>query len=550
MKAYFEMIEINLIPVKRLYHPIVLLILLAAFLLTACQAAETPQVQIEVLLLADGEEQLLHLSPGNTVQDALDAAGITLGDLDRVEPPAYTVLSDQGTITVIRVREEFEIEQVVIPFEQQNQPSEFLPEGEQQPLQLGENGIQEITYRRLYENGIEISKTPIKVVTLKEAVPQIMLVGVQPVFTPLDLPGRLVYLSDGNAWMLEGNTANRVPLITTGDLDGRIFRLSDDGGWLLFTRAAEDDENINTLWAVKVDDPETVIDLEVQNIIHFADWLPAAGQAVAFSTVEPRQAAPGWQANNDLRWRKFSQSGWVSKIETLVETNSGGIYGWWGVGYAFGPGQRDIAYTGPDAVGLVNFLEGEVITPTVLLDITPLQTRGDWAWVPGMNWSPDAQVIFTVDHAPPSGVESPEESPNFDLMAIPLNAGQALRLVQDVGMFAYPKPSPVLIKPSGERSYQIAYLQAILPAQSDTSRYRLTVLDRDGSNRREIFPPPEAAGLEPQHGWGAWSPRPLNGMSHLAIAVLYQGNIWLVDSATGDSWQITGDGRINRLDWK
>jgi hypothetical protein len=39
-------------------------------------------------------------------------------------------------------------------------------------------------------------------------------------------------------------------------------------------------------------------------------------------------------------------------------------------------------------------------------------------------------------------------------------------------------------------------------------------------------------------------------MSSLALAVLYEGNIWLVDSLTGESWQITGDGRINRLAWK
>jgi hypothetical protein len=230
-----------------------------------------------------------------------------------------------------------------------------------------------------------------------------------------------------------------------------------------------------------------------------------------------------------------------------VDTNSGGIYGWWGVDYAYGLGPVDIAYAGPDQVGIIN---QEGITPTVLLDITPLQTRSDWAWVPGLNWSPDGQVIFTVDHAAPSGVESPEESPNFDLMAIPLSGGDPLHLVKGVGMFAYPLPSPILVKPSGERSYQVAYLQAIFPTQSETSRYRLVVMDRDGSNQREIFPPAEAAGLDPQRAWGSWSPQPLVGMNGLALAVLYQGNIWLVETATGESWQVTGDGRINRLAWK
>ncbi|HBX69033.1 MAG TPA: hypothetical protein DEH25_06540 [Chloroflexi bacterium] len=532
---------------KRLYHSFFIVLMLLALFLSACTATPTPESKINVRILVDGNEQVFGVSPGSTVQETLDAAGITLGELDRVDPVSYTVLADQTLITVIRVREEFEVEQVVIPFEQQNQPSEFLSEGEQQPLQLGENGLQEITYRRIYENDIEISKNPIKVVTLKEPSPQIMLVGVKAVFTPLALPGRLVYLSDGNAWMLESSTANRIPVVTTGDLDGRIFQLSDDGEWLLFTRASEEEDVINTLWAINIDDPTLEIDLNVQNIIHFADWVPATELQVAFSTVESRQAAPGWQANNDLRWRDFSLNAWVSSLKTIVDTNSGGIYGWWGVNYAYGLAPVDIAYAGPDQVGLVN---QEIITPTVLLEITPFQTRGDWAWVPGVSWAPDGQVIFTVDHAPPSGVESSEESPNFDLMAIPLKAGNPLRLVQDVGMFAYPLPSPILIKSSGERSYQVAYLQAIIPTQSESSRYRLVVLDRDGSNRHAIFPPPEAAGLDPQSDWGAWAPAPLPGMNSLALAVLYQGNIWLVDSLSAEAWQITGDGRINRLAWK
>ena len=531
---------------KRLYHSILYLII-TVLLLSGCTTTPTPELRIDIRILSDDQELVLRLPPGSTVQEALDAADISLGSLDRVDPVSYTVLADGTLITIVRVREEFEVEQVIIPFEQQNQPSEFLPEGEQQPLQLGENGLQEITYRRVYENGVEVSKSPIKAVEIKEPVAQIMLVGIQPVFTPLALPGRLLYLSDGNVWMLEGNTANRIPVVTTGDLDGRIFQLSDNGEWLLFTRALESDDLINTLWAINIDDPQIEININVENIIHFADWVPTGEQQVAFSTVEERQAAPGWQANNDLRWRDFSLSGWTSSIETIVDTNSGGIYGWWGVNFSYGLSPYDIAFAGPDQVGLIN---QEIFTPTILLNVTPLQTRGDWAWVPGLNWGPDGQVIYTVDHAPPSGAESPEESPNFDIIAIPLHAGEPVRLIEDVGMFAYPISSPVLIKPSGERSHQVAYLQAIFPMQSDNSRYRLVVADRDGSNRKEIFPPTGVAGLDPQRDWGTWSPEPPVGWSHLALAVVYQGNIWLLDTGSGEAWQITGDGRINRLTWK
>jgi hypothetical protein len=504
---------------------------------------------VTATIFVDQEIHQVQLPAGSTVQEALDQQAITLGELDRVDPPAYTVLTEGMEINVVRVHEEFEIEQVVIPFEQQLQPSEFLAEGETQPLQLGENGLQEITYRRLYENGIEVSKTPIKQTIVKEPEPQIMLVGVQASFSPLPIPGRLLYLSDGNAWMLEGTTANRFPIVSTGDLDGRIFELSDDGSWLLFTRHTEDEDVINTLWAVEIDNLENEIDFEVENIIHFADWQPGSNNSVAYSTVESRQAAPGWQANNDFITKNFSDSGWVSFPDTLVETKYGGILGWWGTDFSYStvvPNQ--LVYAAPDQVGFLYL--NEIVTQTQLIEVTLLQTRGDWAWVPGVSWGPDGNSIFTVDHAPPEGITSPEESPIFDLLGVPLNGGLPVRLVEDVGMFAYPKASPFQALPSGEQGYQVAYLKAQFPRQSDTSAYRLTIMDRDGSNQYTVFPPPENSGMEPQKHWGVWSPAAVQGGQSFVIAVLYQGNIWLVDSRSGEFWQITGDGRINRVEWK
>jgi hypothetical protein len=117
-------------------------------------------------------------------------------------------------------------------------------------------------------------------------------------------------------------------------------------------------------------------------------------------------------------------------------------------------------------------------------------------------------------------------------------------------MFAYPLPSPIRTLPTGENAYQVAYLQATFPTQSESSPYRLMVMDRDGSNQSEVFPASGSPGIEPQSNWGAWSPQPMGTQNNHTLAVLYQGNIWLVDTITGEYWQITGDGRISRLDWK
>jgi hypothetical protein len=476
------------------------------------------------------------------VQQALQQAGITLGNLDRVEPPSYTLLSDGASVRVVRVREEFVVEEEVIPFERQVLQSESLPEDQRILVQNGVNGQREITYRLLYEDGIEVSKVAVKAVIVKEPIPEIIMVGIRAPFMPVTIPGRLVYLLGGNAWLMETSTAKRRPLISTGDLDGRIFSLSSDGDWLLYTRRSKQEDEINTLWVADLkQDPPKEYDLGVSNVVHFADWVPGSNSKVVFSTVEPRSAPPGWQANNDLNALSFSPSGWVSNWRTkpVLEANSGGVYGWWGTNFTWAPDGQVLAFARPDSVGLLNYKDG-VMTP--LLEIVPLRTGEDWAWVPPISWGADGQVLYTVSHAPP------EDSQVFDLTAIWLDGGAPIRLYKEVGMFAYPVASPLQAQVSGEQSYQVAFLQASFPRQSDTSPYRLAVIDRDGSNLSLLFPAAGEPGLEPQQV--VWSPAALGDEMGYVIAVLYKGNLWFVSAKNGQAQQVTGDGLVRRIAWK
>jgi hypothetical protein len=93
----------------------------------------------------------------------------------------------------------------------------------------------------------------------------------------------------------------------------------------------------------------------------------------------------------------------------------------------------------------------------------------------------------------------------------------------------------------------VAYLQAIFPEQSETSRYHLMLMDRDGSNRRVLFPNEGAAGLDPQQV--EWSPTETSE-SDYDLAFLYQDYLWLISTQTGKFQQVTGDGLISHLDWK
>lgn len=510
-------------------------------LLSACQLAQAGRSQINVTIAADGKTQQISVPAGNTVLQALQQSGITPGDLDKSDPPFYAVLNNGDTIKLTRVKEEFATEDQTIPFEQQIIRNESLPEGQTREVQAGVNGQQELTYRRVLEDGVETSKTIVKTVILQNALPEIMMVGAQASFTPLSIPGKIAYLAGGNAWIMDTSTANRRSLVNTGDLDGHIFALSPNGKYLLFTRKSKKpvDQQINTLWAVSTASTSpSPIYLNASNIVHFAAWLPNGDNMIAYSTVEPRTTAPGWQANNDLY--EVNLNGSPRKI---LDSSSGGVYGWWGMSFAISP-DGSIAYARPDRIGMVN-ISGGYLAP--LLDITPLQTHSDWAWVPGISFGGDGKTLYFVDHAPAPAPITDEESPYFDLKANSLVNKFTANLVEQVGMFASPSASPV--RPNGQESaYQLAYLQAIFPDQSQTSRYRLVVMDRDGSNHRALFPPPDSTGLEPQTP--AWAPQPIQGQTGDFLAIIYQGNLWLIDSGNGQSFQITGDGLITNIDWK
>ncbi len=379
-----------------------------------------------------------------------------------------------------------------IPFETNILPNENMILGEQQIIQSGSNGLQEITYQHVIENGTEISSAVIARTILREPQNEIIMEGVQSPNVPVTLNGKLAFLTAGNAWIMNGSTINRQPLVSSGDLDPRIFELSPNGEWLLFTRKAQENEQdvINTLWVISTIDPDaSPIALGVKNVIHFSGWLPSEDRAIVTSTVEMRTTAPGWQANNELQIIRFTEDGGVFAPQKWLEPNSGGLYGWWGDDFIFQPGTNNITILRPDGIDLLALGKDEI---TPLADILSYQTHGSWAWVTQASWRGDGSVLYAVNHRP-DGSTSPEESTHFDLDVFFPSEHAWRTLRQDVGMFAYPTLSPAY--PTG---HYLGYLQASFPQESDASPYRLKVMDVDGSDEKELFPREGATGMLPQ----------------------------------------------------
>ena len=96
-----------------------LLFLLAFTLLTSCRSPQVSSPDITVNISADGSVKKVTVPAGSTVTQAFQTAGITVSNLDHTDPPTYTVLNNGDTITLTRVKETFETEEQVIPFEKQ-----------------------------------------------------------------------------------------------------------------------------------------------------------------------------------------------------------------------------------------------------------------------------------------------------------------------------------------------------------------------------------------------------------------------------------------------
>jgi len=527
-------------PKFNLFNGLIFL-LIGVFTLQGCTSQpEISSLPIEILV--DDRIITLDIEIGSTIQTVLSSQEINLNPLDKVDPPVFTVITEPISIKITRVEEKFETEEVVIPFEQQTVRNEALPERQNVLIQPGINGMQEITYRLLYENGQLFSRTEVRRVDILDPKPEIMMIGVQSPFTSIPINGKIIYLSSGNAWMMENQTSNRTPILTNGKLDGRILSISPNGKWLLFTQISAEEEIINELWLInlEIEEPKPVY-LKIDNVIHFSDWIPGNTLSVLVSTVEPRDVAPGWQANNNLIELTLGADGKVLRTKEVIESNSGGIYGWWGTNFQFSPDGKNLAFIRPDALGLINIKDQEL---EIITDVIPYQTKSDWAWVSPFSWSKDNRFIYWVDHRNDISQENPELSPIFDLKAVDTETYQSVTASENVGMFAFPS---IINSTENKENYQLGYLGAIFPENSESSRYRLLISDRDGSNSQVIFPLGDMQGLEPQK----INSSPCTDEQICQLGFIYQGNFWIVNlNDQFSTHQITGDGLITRIEWK
>ena len=471
-----------------------------------------------------------------TVRDALQAVDVTLGPLDRVAPDLYVETTPGLVIEVTRVEEIYETEQVSVPFQRKTVTNEALPAGETRLVQLGVDGVDEITYRRVVENGKEVERSQVNRVTASPAVDEIVAVGPRGDLPSTPLAGTIAYISGGNGWVMRDNSSGRRPVTTAGDLDGRVFDLSPDGRYLLYTTRLDTsiETPINQLYVVNTTIVvEKPISLPVRGAL-YGEWA-SDGALIAYSTADRTTSPPGWRANNDL-WLMSTTSSLTTspRHATISQTmvispNTSGLYSWWGTDFSWSPDGRHFAFARPSEIGVFDVLSG---TTTILSDFAPFNTYSEWVWEPSMGWSQDGQYLAAVLHGSPVSQEDPADSQAFDLWVFRTDGTVSARVVDRVGMWSEPTYG----------NGGILYGQALNPLQSLDSRYALHLRDRDGSNPSVLFPLEGEAGIEPPPQI-AWSP------SGAKFVFVYNGNLYLVDGRNPVPRQLTTDNQNSQPRW-
>ena len=489
---------------------------------------------VPLTLQVDGQE--FNLTTGAaTVRELLDEAGVTVGELDEVNPPLFTPLTPEMSITVVRVSETIDVIEEIIPFERKFIRTDGLSaEDPPQIVQAGQNGSQEITIRIVYRDGQEVSRIRTNEVILEEPQDELVMIGIGANRGNVNFSGTLAYISGGTAVLMRGSTAVPETLNTGDGLDGRVFSLSPSGSHLLYTRVLTDGTSPgqssgfgNSLWVIGTERGAEPRELGVENIL-WADWNPNRTdlRQIAYTTAEPSDQPPGWEANNDL-WLAdvFENPGTPFNPEQFIDTYPA-LNGWWGGNYAWSPDGRMLAYAYANEVGLIDtFATDNAFKRRQLQEFTAYNTLADWVWVPTLTWSPDGRFVAVTNHGGDDDRTMEFNSWVFDTFS-PLNQ----QLIDQTGMWGH-----LHWVTNPEQSY-IAFLRTADPVDSLRSNYTLWLMDQDGSNARQIYPPlGENSAFSREEQFMAWGP------SGQDIAFIFDDDLFIINLETSIATQITAD---------
>lgn len=132
--------------------------------------------RVAVKLTVDGEEKQLITSAKN-VSELLSECDIKLGEDDRINVAYDAVPAENDSIVIERVNVKTVTEKEAVAFETKTEYSSTLYQGQSSVKQEGVNGEKEVTYEVTYVDNVEESRKQVSEVVTKEPVDEIILQG-------------------------------------------------------------------------------------------------------------------------------------------------------------------------------------------------------------------------------------------------------------------------------------------------------------------------------------------------------------------------------------
>jgi len=143
-------------------------------------------IQIAVafkLVINDGGKETEYWSTSTTVADFLEQQGITINELDKVEPGLDQELASESTVTITRVEKVIDVVEEEINFAVVTKKDDNLQKGKEKVVQEGKKGKIQKKYEVVMENGVVVSKTLIGEEVIEEAKDKIIAQGTKVVQT-------------------------------------------------------------------------------------------------------------------------------------------------------------------------------------------------------------------------------------------------------------------------------------------------------------------------------------------------------------------------------
>lgn len=131
---------------------------------------------VRVGITADGQTFYTY-TVARTVAEVLEQAGINPGPQDKITPAPNEPIASDTEIKVSRLKEEITTREVKIAFKTLRREDSSMELGETKVLQEGAEGLKEVTYRYVFQDGKRIKQEKISEKIIKEPMNRVVAYG-------------------------------------------------------------------------------------------------------------------------------------------------------------------------------------------------------------------------------------------------------------------------------------------------------------------------------------------------------------------------------------